>query len=320
MDYKKTPVKRRRDEQEKKELDGTQDVIDKAYVEQKKKIDEISKQYSGAEPEPDPKPRGTKTYKRKPRKPTFSLSGFPILILIVAATFLFYPTIIDMMSGGLAAVDDVPAEALPEIEQPYIPYYQKLVLLVKYNKTECPELSVVHRNTTTKVDAVKNITQEVNFVYLGRYDTNDPDNKVNFNFVNQNDCAPEILLITNEEFLTLIMEYGVKVAEELNVQVTETDVKIYNNVIDTMEEREEFQEIMDENQDKQITIENNTFIGDETMIGGGGGATVEFETPEQTSNFFSKDFFQEGWAFIMRHWFTLALMFGVYTVFFRRND
>jgi hypothetical protein len=105
-------------------------------------------------------------------------------------------------------------------------YYQKLVLLVKYNKTECPNLKVNHTNPATNISevleikTVKNITKEINYVELGRYDTNNPSIQPIISWIDYWKCYPQALLVTNNEFLEILVSYGIPID---NATVTPID-------------------------------------------------------------------------------------------------
>ena len=43
------------------------------------------------------------------------------------------------------------------VDKNQIPFLERIVMLVKYNKTECPDLQVVHANNTFNITTVKDI-------------------------------------------------------------------------------------------------------------------------------------------------------------------
>lgn len=101
-----------------------------------------------------------------------------------------------------------------------IPYIQNIVLLVKYNHTLCPDLQVEHSSSANpdKVEVldikqVKDIDVEVNYAELGEYDTNNQDIVPLLNWVNVGECTPDALIISNTEFLKLLMDLGVPVED-----------------------------------------------------------------------------------------------------------
>lgn len=158
--------------------------------------------------------------KARRRDPT-PTGGFLFILLAIAIAVVIYayPIFVDMAKittePGLIPPEPEP---IPEPE-PVIPYYQKLILLVKYDEYACPGFWAINHTRDNQswilpIQKVKNIAQEINFVELGRYDTNNPDNRVKFNWVNQSGCNPEHLLITNNEFITMLMDLGVPVANE----------------------------------------------------------------------------------------------------------
>lgn len=123
----------------------------------------------------------------------------------------------------------------PEPSEQAIPYYQKIILLVKYNDSICPNLAVNHtRDNQSWIKSIKhvaNISQEINFVELGRYNTNVPTFRIQFEFVNTGNCTPDFLILTSNEFITLLIDYGVSV-ETPNVTTTEENLTkdFYNRI------------------------------------------------------------------------------------------
>lgn len=107
-------------------------------------------------------------------------------------------------------------------EETIVPFYQNILLLVKYNKTMCPDLMVNHSNINfpegelVEIQQVKNISQEVNYAELGQYDTNNQEIMPLVQWVNANDCEPEAILISNTDFISLLLDLGVPVDREDN--------------------------------------------------------------------------------------------------------
>lgn len=98
---------------------------------------------------------------------------------------------------------------------------KRLVLLVKYNNETCPELQVEHTNNETNeteildIKTVKKVNESmptINFVGLGAYNMNSGI-KPEIRYINQGNCTPQALLISNEDFINLLLSYGVPIEE-----------------------------------------------------------------------------------------------------------
>lgn len=114
-------------------------------------------------------------------------------------------------------------ETINQTDQPnnWIPFYQRLVMLVKFNETECPDLKVVveQTNQTLNLTKVKNINQTVWYTILGRYDTNDPNLDVSVRYINYNNCSPDQFFMTHDEFILLLIDLGVPITDEARARL-----------------------------------------------------------------------------------------------------
>lgn len=101
-----------------------------------------------------------------------------------------------------------------------VAYWQNLYLLVKYNRSVCPDLKVEHTNgwvnktEILEIETVQNTTHEINFVMLNRYNTNDPSIKPEISWVDQGNCKPQALLLSNSEFIQLLVDEGVQIERD----------------------------------------------------------------------------------------------------------
>lgn len=164
------------------------------------------------------KERKEKEVKQPRPKPKAKKNHWVFLILIILAVGLL-PFTAFRNTNEPAPETQVQPEQTPQenVTEPQVAYYQKIIALIKYDKEVCPDLKIEHTNTATDIvevldiEQVKDIEQEINFVELGRYDTNNPNIKPLLNFVNEETCQPQVLLISNTQFINLLLEYGVEV-------------------------------------------------------------------------------------------------------------
>jgi hypothetical protein len=117
----------------------------------------------------------------------------------------------------------------PDEKELYVPFYQRLVLVAEYNISLCPDIAIIvernETNTTANFELIKNINQTLYYAKLGVYDTNDAKTPLLFRWANAtNACVARYQVLTNNDFLAMLMEMGVEVTKN----TTETPPPISN--------------------------------------------------------------------------------------------
>lgn len=146
--------------------------------------------------------------------------GWAILVVIAAIAALVYFGVIETPLNRDNT--NTTNTTLIEINETgvKVPFYQRILLIVDYNKTQCPNLAVLMENNTLPIDTVKNVTPEINFVKLGTYNTNDPNHTIKFRFINDDTgtCISRYFTMTNNDFISMLLQLGVPVANETQPQ------------------------------------------------------------------------------------------------------
>lgn len=156
--------------------------------------------------------------KERHKKKVIGITFMIVVVVIIALVVIFVPEAQDPITNITEnKTENVSNVSNNMTEGTEIPFLQRLVLLIKYNETECPNLALnLTKNNESyivEIEKVENIDENISFARLGRYDTNS-EPLIEFSFVNYNNCEPDYLLITNNEFISLLLELGVTIEQK----------------------------------------------------------------------------------------------------------
>ena len=126
------------------------------------------------------------------------------IIFILALSLLVFSLVLVLKDGEVSQKN---------ITEQRISVLERIVVLIKYNETECPDLIVYTRNQTIPIMHIYNLSdiKQINYVEIGRYDINVPNVTIDMEFLNQTTCRPELMFLTNSQFIQFLIEAGIPI-------------------------------------------------------------------------------------------------------------